>query len=467
MRPTLRPYQIEAIERARASTRRSVLVVAPCGAGKTVIAAEYIRQLNARALFLAAQRELIEQTSAKLDAAGVSHGIIMAGIAGHAAPVQVASVQTLVRRDKPPADVVFIDEADLARAESYSKILAEYPRARVVGLTGTPWRLDGKGLGELFEDVVVAATPRQLIDLGHLVEFGGARFEALDTSGIKTTAGDFDQAELGERATGTEQGRRLVGNVVAEYIARTPGKRAACFGVNIGHSKMLAAEFTRAGVAAEHIDGSMPQTERASIFARVRSGETRVLCNFGIVTRGVDIPELEVAILARPTKSLSLFIQMVGRVMRPAPGKSHATIHDHAGLTALHGFPDDDRDYSLDYDPKRTKRVAAIGNRRCPECFAVTEAGAERCPNCGAALTKVRSPAELVVVDGRAIDFAELRSRANESRVVALRDFLWDADVKGHKPQAPAFRFKETFGNWPTKAEVALARRMAGLTEAA
>lgn len=442
--------------------------------GKTVIAAEFIRRLELdgkRALFLAAQKELVEQTSAKLDAAGVRHGIIMAGERGTAADVQVASVQTLVRRDQmPAADVIFIDEADLARAESYDKILAHYPHAAVIGMTGTPWRADGKGLGELFRDLVVVATPRELIDAGYLVDFGGARFDALDTAGIKTTAGDYDKKELGDRATSTDQGRKLVGDIVREYLSRAPGKRAACFAVNIAHSKMLAQQFLDAGVPAEHIDGAMPKDQRAAIFDRVRSGETRVLCNYGIVTRGVDVPALEVAILARPTKSLSLYLQMAGRVLRPSPGKDRAMLFDHAGLTAMHGFPDDVRDYSLDFDGKKKAcLVPSIGIQRCRACFIVVESGLDSCPHCGVSFLRERPASSLEHVPGTAVDFDAIRAaaRAPSTEVVELRDLLWNAAARGKAANVASFVWKQRHGDWPPKALMDAAKRMAGLQVAA
>lgn len=472
MTPTLRDYQETAVERVLSAPARRTLLVAPCGAGKTVIAAEVIRRRGSRTLFLAAQRELIEQTAAKLTAANVAHGIIMAGVAPRPAPVQVASVQTLARRGTlPAAELVVIDEADLARADTYSRILDHYPHASVVGMTGTPWRSDGKGLGELFDDSFVVATPRELIERGYLVDFGGARFDPLDTSGIKTVAGDFDKGELGDRATRSEQGRRLAGDLVREYLARTPGRRAACFAVNIEHSRMLAQQFRDAGVPAEHVDGAMPQPERAAILDRVRSGETLVLCNYGIVTRGVDIPALEVAILARPTKSLPLYLQCVGRVLRPSPGKDRALILDHAGLTATHGFPDDDRDYSLTVDGKRRAGlVDAVAIRRCPACFCVTD-GAEACPECGASLVRPRAPSPLRTVDGVAVDFDSIRAAARSGgEAVELRDLIWDGKRRG-KPDglavsAASFIFNRAHGRYPSSESIAAAKRLAGLGQA-
>lgn len=473
MTPTLRPYQIEAIERTLAlfgAGRRRVLVVAPTGAGKTVLAAEFIRRMRQRgerALFLAAGRELIEQTSRKLADVDVEHGIIMGGVRPRPGDVQVAIVQALARRDSmPPADLVFIDEADLARAETYSKILAHYPEARVIGLTGTPWRSDGKGLGELFEDVVVAATPRALMDEGFLVEADGFGFVPLDTAGVHTTGGDFNQGELGKRATASDDGARVVGDIVREYQRHAAGRLAVVFGVNIEHSKMLAERFRAEGIVAEHVDGA--DKDRDAKLDRVRSGETRVICNVQLLTRGVDIPALEVAILARPTKSRALYLQMVGRVLRPSPGKERALILDHAGCTFAHGLPDFDRDYSLTADEKKkpVDPTAAPPITTCRECYAVFATGPTECPACGASLDRVRSGPELIVVDGRAVPFAELRARTNELQAVRLRDLLWDSHVRGWKPQAVTLRFKEEFGSFPSKELVAIARRMANLPAA-
>lgn len=461
-----RPYQTDTIERVEASTARRVLIVLPTGGGKTIVAREIIRRSGARVLFLAAARELIHQTSEKLAAAGVAHGIIMAGVRGKAADVQVASVQTLARRPSmPSADIVFIDEADLARAESYGKILAHYPHARIIGMTATPWRADGKGLGELFDETILSATPRELIAGGYLVDFGGSRFEPLDTAGVKTTGGDFDKGELGKRATSSADGKRLVGDIVNAYQAHAQGRSAVCFAVNVEHSKLLAAQFLAAGIPAEHVDATLPIDERAAILANVRSGKTHVLCNVGILTRGVDIPSLEVAILARPTKSLALYLQCVGRVLRPSPGKDRALILDHAGCTRTHGFPDDARDYTLDFDGKKRTLVAAVGITRCFECFIIVESGLDSCPHCGASLVREREAPSLAPVAGTAVDFEVLRAaaRAPSTDAIALRDLLWSMSVRGKSAGTASFVWKQRHGDYPSKALMAQARALAGL----
>jgi len=483
MTPILRPYQIEAIEQAAAlfaQGYKRVLLVSPTGSGKTVIAADIIRRLRERrnrALFLAAARELIFQTSNKLNDIDVGHGIIMAGVAGKPSDVQVASVQTLTRRLKmPTAELVVIDEADLARAASYEKILAEYPDAHVLGLTATPWRGDGKGLGHLFEASVVVATPRSLMDHGHLVEADGYVFEPLDLEGVKTTAGDYDQEEQGKRATQTADGKRLAGDIVREYLARAQGRRAIAFCVNIEHSKMLAQQFVDAGVPAEHIEGA--SEDREGILKRLRSGETHVVTNCQVLTRGVDIPAVEVAILARATKSVSLYLQMVGRALRPSPatGKTRALILDHAGCVMrrgelVHGLPDAERDYSLTADvqkkAKKGDKVVAPAITQCRSCYFVAAGTLDTCPRCGAVLKQARSQIELVGAEANAVAFDEVQKKANSNalHVTALRDLLWRGQDKDWKPKAAEMHFKKVYGFWPGKELLANARRAAGIRD--
>lgn len=475
--PVLRPYQLRAIEESAAHMAAGVdrvLIVSPTGSGKTVVMAEIIRRMRAkgkRALFLAAARELILQTSQKLADVDVPHGIIMAGHEpDYSHPVQVASIQTLRRRALPPADLVVIDEADLARARTYETILSEYPNAFVLGATASPWRTDGKGLGELFKALVVAATPAQLMAEGHLCPYSGYVFEPLDVSGIATKAGDYDEKELGRRATDTAAGQKLAGDVVAKYLQYGAGKRAVCFAVNVRHSEMLAERFIAAGIPAEHLDGTMSMRQRDAILERLRSGETHVVTNVGVLTRGVDVPALEVCILARATQSLSLYLQMVGRVLRPSPatGKTHALILDHAGCIMrgdeiVHGLPDQDRDYSLDCDLRarqaREKREAAApAIRQCLECYAVHPADLDACPMCGAPVVRVRQTEIAEAADVREVSLDEVRKMrpagpgAGRVQLAYLERVLRDARERGWKPTAVGMKFKAKFGVWPPSA---------------
>ncbi len=354
MTPKLREYQVSGIENLRAEFGRGakrVLLVLPTGGGKTILAADVIRAATlkgTRVLFLAHRRELIQQTSEKLHLFGVSHGIIQAGKSpDYSESVQVASVQTLVRRFKDTGqfDLVFIDEAHHASAGSYLKTLEAYPKAKVIGLTATPWRLDGKGLSEIFDAHVQVSTPLELRDMGYLCPARAFTYEAVSTDDVRVIAGDFDSKALAENAT------LIIGDVVQQFKEHSHGARGILFACNVAHSKQMATAFMLAGIQAEHVDGEMSHSQRAAIFARLRNGVTRVLTNCGIATEGFDLPELTVCMLTRPTLSESLFLQMVGRVLRPAKGKTEARIHDHAGLLENFGHP---FDAGRDFSPKRT-----------------------------------------------------------------------------------------------------------------
>jgi DNA repair protein RadD len=375
----LRPYQVEAIDAARARLRegaKRVLVIIPTGGGKTVLAAEIIRSAVAkgsRILFLAHRRELITQTADKLTRFGVRFGIIMPGWprALHH-QVQVASVQTLIRHPEllQQVDLVFVDEAHHASAESYQKLLGWWPSAKVVGLTATPWRQDGEGLADLFDAHVIGCTPRQLRDEGFLCPVGGWEYEAVDTTGVRVRGGDFAQQDLARAARSTT----VMGDVVTEWMVGAGGARTVLFAINVEHSQHLVEAFKHEGVAAEHVDGEMPVEERDAVLARFREGRTLVVSNCNVLTEGWDCPEAEVAVLCRPTLSTSLYLQMVGRVLRPAPGKERARIHDHAGCLRAHGHPYEDRDYSPEHSSGGSRREAQEREatvKRCPHCKSV------------------------------------------------------------------------------------------------
>jgi DNA repair protein RadD len=378
----LRPYQVETIEQARARIRegaKRVLLIVPTGGGKTVIASEIINSAQARGsrvLFLAHRRELILQTCDKLNRFGVRHGVVMAGErpALHL-PVQVASVQTLARRTDAltRVDLIFLDEAHHVTTENqYSDVLKRFPTAKVVGLTATPWRLDGKGLADVFDSHVIGATPRQLRELGFLTPVGGWEYEAIDTSSARVKGGDFVASDLHASATS----RRVVGDIISEWLAHAAGKRTVLFATSIEQSQLMVAEFRKAGVPAEHVDGTMGSRERDALLGRLRSGETLVVCNCNVLTEGFDCPAIEVIVLARPTLSTSLALQMIGRGLRPSPetGKTMCRVHDHAGVLAAHGHPYAERDYS--------PAITVKGNRKAADGATEGRAGSRRCPSC-------------------------------------------------------------------------------------
>jgi superfamily II DNA or RNA helicase len=298
----LRPYQTSAIERLDEAVCRGVrrvLVAAPTGSGKTVIAAALMRRdvdAGRRVLFLAHRRELIHQTVAKLLDAGVPEatiGVIMGNDPRRRpdAQIQVASVDTLRRRPLPPADVVIVDECHRAIARSHSSITERYPDALHIGYTATPYRGDGTGMRERYDEMIIVATPRLLIADGFILEprvFTIPKGAMPDLRGVRVRGGDYDERALAEAMNQ----KRLVGNLVEHWLRLANNERTVVFAVNVAHSKHIAAQFTAAGIAAEHVDGTMANAERDAALARIASGETRVLCSCMLVSEGFDCPPL-------------------------------------------------------------------------------------------------------------------------------------------------------------------------------
>lgn len=471
---TLRDYQAQAVTRVLQKfddgTRR-ICLVSPTGSGKTVKAAAIVQALvrrGLRILFLAHRHELIEQAVRRL---GVPVTTIVAGTKRvPRSQVYVASRDTLVRREVPDVDVVVIDEAHHAPAAGYVKILAALPRALVLGLTATPCRLDDRGLGDVFDELVEAAKVSRLIDQGVLVRpVVLSHPHQPDLGGVKATAGDYNAKELEERVNKNE----LRGDVVQTWLSRANNAPTVVFAVGIAHSKALVADFAAAGVAAVHVDGKMGKQERDDAIARVRDGRARVIVNVGILTEGWDFPELEVCVLARPTQSLSLLLQMWGRVMRTAPGKTRALVLDHAGNCLRHGLlPWNDVHWSLEQTRRKTKRGAVVSIKNCPKCYLVVTSQVRTCP-CGyvwpaPALGAVTSTGELAPLSH--IDVAQLAQQAVGRAAIyggvkpseSVKRWLKSIEEKkaddafcrlvvqcrGSVGKA-AYRYKQIFGRWP------------------
>lgn len=457
----LRPYQTAAIDQLREHIRagaRRLLLVAPCGAGKTVIAAEMIRSARARnrfMLFVSHTREITDQTAAKLDAIGASYGVMMGQ--DHRTrpgePIQIATVQTLHRRDLPYADVIFVDEAHRARAASYQAIFERYPRAVVIGLTATPWRHDGRGLGEMFQESVVAATPRELVDAGYLVPVTGFSYDNPDLSGVRVKrTGDYDDAQLGAVMRRTT----LMGNVVDKWRTRAAGLRTLAFAVHVEHSRELVQMFRDAGIPAEHVDGETPKEQRAAAVARLRRREVLVLSNVNVFSEGLDVPEAECLALARPTQSLTCYIQQVGRGRRPLPGKLVCRIHDHAGVVHHHGLPDADRDYTLEADLRATSQRETVSPlRTCEKCLAVYEPRLQACPLCGHVNPPKVSKVRYVEATERPLE--ELQAiRRDRDGATKQADYYAEKKAeairRGYKPGWAKVQYRYKYGTWPRES---------------
>lgn len=367
----LRDYQEKLIaqvfEHWGSGFRRLVLQL-PTGAGKTIIfsaiAREFLRQ-GFGVLVLAHRLELITQAHEKLEAvSGLPAGIIKAGFPLHPDyDIQVASVQSLARRKRfPEAGLVVIDEAHHSSARTYGTILDAYPNAFLLGVTATPARVDGQGFKYIYDDLICGPSVSWLIEQGYLCKFKlfAAAAQIRLKKGIRTTAGDYNQQDLAE-AIDTSL---VMGDLIATWRKYAQDKRTVVFTVDIKHSQHIAAAYNQAGIPAEHLDGETPEPERKAILERFRAGETLILSNCGLLGEGLDVPAIEAVQCVRPTRSLVLWLQIIGRALRPSPGKDHAIVIDHTENWKHHGLPDEDREWSLEPVSLKTLRF----NQQCSEC---------------------------------------------------------------------------------------------------
>lgn len=425
----LRPRQIKAIEDVRAAYRaghRAPLLCAATGFGKTHTAAEIIKSAVQRGndvWFLAHLREILDDTARRLDHAGIEHGFIMAGMPRNPfKPVQVVSVQTAVRRPvvKQPG-LIIVDECHLAVAETYKQVIAAAGNPPLLGLTGTPCRLDGRGLGELFDTIIPTCSTGDLIAEGLLAPIRYYAPTKPDLSGIRSRAGDFALDQLAEAVDRPS----IIGDAVAHYRKYAHGRRAVAFCVSIAHAEHTAAAFTQAGYRAVAISGNSTREERQAALTGLRQGTIDIVCNCALWVAGVDCPEIGCVILLRPTKSLTMYLQSVGRGLRIAPGKPDLIVLDHASCVFTHGLPQDPRDWTLDAKPKPAgKQAPAV--RECPECFACHEP-APVCPACGHVYQReavARGPeerdGELVEVDPAALRRERNREQAGAQTLEQL-----------------------------------------------
>lgn len=427
----LRDYQARALDGVRRHLRagaKSVLLVAPTGAGKGTIAAHVLRSTvdrGGRALFLVHRGEILADVGQRLVKAGVTDiGFLKAGASrgGADAPVQLASVQTLASRPdaRPPADVVCWDEAHHAVASTYRAIREAYPQAVHLGLTATPQRADRSPLGDCFEQLVVAATPAELRDRGYLVPC---------------------------EVRAAEPGEGLACTPLEAYQRWAPGTQAVVFCASIDESMAARASFLAAGISAVHIDGDTIAAERRMLRESLAAGTIDVVCNVFVLTEGWDAPMLSTCILARGCQAESTFLQMVGRVLRPSEGKERATLIDLRGVVWEHGLPYDEREYSLEGRGITRKSEAKLASWSCGDCFAVNPRKAEACGRCGAPRPQRITQQE---IKARGV------SEANEGNTIpdafkrrVFRELCDTQRARGFKPGWVGVQFKQRFGVWP------------------
>ncbi|MBQ9441931.1 MAG: DEAD/DEAH box helicase family protein [Selenomonadaceae bacterium] len=385
----LRPYQAKFIidvYHEFATGHKRICGVAPCGAGKTIMTGWLIREFmrqGKRVIFFVHRHELIEQTSKTFTQLGIEHGIIAAGMhTQYELPVQIASVQTLARRlnSVPAPDLLVCDECHHILAETYKRIIGRWEDALLLGVTATPQRMGGINLGDVFTSLVEAPSTKELIDLGNLTKFKYfAPDENIDFKKFRVKFGEYINSDLDREMSK----KKIIGGIVEHYKKLANGKSAICYCVNVKHSKKIAAAFNAAGISAEHCDGETNKTVRAQIVEDFRQGKIKVLCNAELFGEGFDVPNMQAVILARPTKSLTLFTQQSLRPLRPDPNEPNkvAVIIDHVKNYSRFGLPDAPRRWSLDPNPPKQEGEAPL--KACPVCDEVVHAAYETCPYCG------------------------------------------------------------------------------------
>jgi len=438
----LRSYQLQAIASTRIAVMQSdrALLVMPTGSGKTVVFSEICRLANdkgKKVLILVHRRELVTQASDKLTKAAVKHGIIAAGFDPSRHPVQVASVQTLIRRLNSCSfmpDLIIIDEAHHAVAGSWDKIIAHFSDAKIIGVTATPSRLDGRGLGSHFSTLVSGPSVAQLTKLGFLSQHRVFAPPVIaDLSNVKIRAGDYANDQLSaamDRPT-------ITGDAIGHYRRLADGLPAIAFCCSIAHATSVCKSFNASGYRAKLVTGKMKMKERDEAISGLANGRTQILCSVDVVSEGTDVPAVSAAILLRPTQSEALYLQQVGRILRPQPGKV-AIVLDHVGSTLKHGFVDDIRAWSLDSKPKRKKNDLAPSVRQCPICFAAFKPQPV-CPMCGHEFP-VKEKREITQREGelkemRRQDAIERREKRKEQgKARTLPELLALAKKKGYKP---------------------------------
>jgi len=449
---SLRQYQTELVDRIRDSFRhghRAPLLQLPTGGGKTIIFCDIVERTvraNHSAYILVHRAELLRQASDHLNELGILHGCIAADRCITGDRVQVASVQTLVRRlDRVPApDLVIVDEAHHSNAGSWRKIFDRWAKSRFLGVTATPIRLDGAGLGNqsggYYDELIQGPQMKWLILNGFLSKpILYAPPIGADLEGIRTTAGDFDIKESSARLDKP----KITGCAVDHYSRLCGNAPAIAFCTSIAHAEHVAKQFNGAGIPAIDIHGKLDDNTRKYRIHALGNGEIKILMSCDLISEGTDIPIVTAAILLRPTQSLGLHMQQCGRVLRPFPGKSHAIILDHVGNWERHGMPDQNREWDLNASraPRRKPdEDIEIKLRSCQRCYAVMRATAEVCPQCGAVREAKKRTIRQVSGNLEQVSEADAvtvqtRARQEQGMAKSLQDLLALASRRGYNPQ--------------------------------
>ncbi len=436
---TLRPYQeagIAAIREAYRSGRNAPLYVLPTGGGKTVCFAAIAHGAAAKGntvLILTHRIELVDQISVALTHAETPHGYVVAGYSDEPRACMVGSIPTVLRRLGTIArpQLIVIDEAHHVRSKTWTQVVQHWPFARLLGVTATPVRASGEGLGTIFDKLILGPSVAELTAQGYLAPARVFAPPTVDTSGLHTRAGDFVAAE----AEALLDKPAIVGSALEHYRRHADGLPAMIFCVSVRHAENVAEQFRDAGYSAMSLDGTTAREVRRGVVSDFRAGRIQVLTSCDLVSEGFDLPGVHVGMLLRPTRSLGLYAQQIGRVLRPAPGKTHALIFDHVGNTQRFGLPDESRHWTLT-DQDRERKPVTPGVKICPKCFAAMRAQARACPECGHVLAgEPRVIAEVAgsLAEITAETLAKRAARRDQGKAQSLEQLLVIERQRGYR----------------------------------
>lgn len=459
MRRELRAHQVQALTLLKHSLgtgHKRPVVQAPTGFGKTVLAAAIVEgalRKGNRIMFVVPAISLIDQTVAAFLSEGLTDiGVVQADhpMTNYAMPIQIASVQTISRRQRlPEVNVVVIDECH-RWYKWYETWFAEWDAVPFIGLSATPWTV---GLGKHYDDLIIAGTTQDLIDSGYLSKFRVFAPSHPDLSKVRTVAGDYHEGDLAEvMADG-----KLVSDCVSTWVTKGENRPTICFAVDRAHAKKLQTDFLSRGVQAGYVDAFTSMQERAEIARDFHAGRVKVVCNVGCLTTGIDW-DVRCIILARPTKSEMLFVQMIGRGLRTADSKDDCLIFDHSDTHLRLGFVTDIHHEKLHDGKKRDNesRPKEALPKDCAQCGFVKPPKVHVCPHCG---FKPQAQSQVETVEGELAEMtASERRKAKLNRDTPdahkasfLGELMLYAQEKGYKSGWATNQYRERFGVWPNK----------------
>ncbi len=448
----LRPRQIAVVDRVAQAFRqhKNILIQAPCGFGKTELATYLMQKTKAnskRGAFIMDRISLIDQASQRFDKYGLEHSITQAQNPRFRPweNIHVCSIQTIAKKGWPLVQLQIVDECHVLSAAMRARLLER--ACYTVGLTATPFT---KGLGNYFDVVINAATTNDLIRENLLVPFRVFAASEPDMSGAKVVKGEWSEKEVEARTL------PIVGDAIASYLEHGAGKKFICFASSVAHADELQRQFQAAGVITNLYTYRQTDEERTGAVEEFRKPDSyiRGLISIESLTRGFDVADVEVLILARPLrKALAVHIQMIGRVLRTAAGKTEAIVLDHSGncmrfWSEVQHFFEHGIDELDDGKPKE-KAVAPKRERepvKCPACFCVHDAQ-PACPQCGHVYTR---SSEILHVAGIVREVKNVKQGPTaEEKQQFFAQLKFISDEKGYKAGWAANKYREKYSAWP------------------